>query len=127
MTLGAITGAGPSADTDTRSQREAVGALSGKEADRERAIAHRTRRVVMTSLGVMKEQKADHKRSRAVALAATLLVFFVVGPPVWWIADTLIEEERVTSIVSEIAVWSFFMSTALLASALLAGWMRRKS
>jgi hypothetical protein len=62
-----------------------------------------------------------------LASAATLLVFFVVGPPVWWIADTLIEEERVTGMVSELAVWSFFMSAALLASALLAGWMRRKS
>jgi hypothetical protein len=123
MTLGAITGA----DTDTRSHRDAARALSGKEADRERAVAHRTRRVVATSLGVIKEQKADHKRNRAVALAATLLVFFIVGPPVWWVADTLIEEERLTSMVSEIAVWSFFMSTALLASALLAGWMRRKS
>jgi hypothetical protein len=127
MTLGAITGAGPSRGRDLKSDRDAARALSGKEADRERAIAHRTRRVVMTSLGVMRERNADHKRNRAVALAATLIVFFVLGPPVWWIADTLIEEERLTSMVSEIAVWSFFMSTALLASALLAGWMRRKS
>jgi hypothetical protein len=81
----------------------------------------------MTSLGVMQEQKASRKRNRAVALAATLLVFFVIGPPIWWVADTLIEEEHLTSIASQIAVWSFLMSTALMASALLAGWMRRKS
>ena len=37
-----------------------------------------------------------------MAVAATLLVFFVVGPPVWWLADTLIEEERITSFLSEV-------------------------
>jgi hypothetical protein len=112
---------------ETGSHRDVLAALSGVSADRDRAVAHRTRRVVMASLGVMQERNAGLRRKRAVAIAATLLVFFVVAPPVWWIADTLIEEERVTSPVSEIAVWGFFMSTALLASALLAGWMRRRS
>jgi hypothetical protein len=111
---------------EARSARDVAGALAGRAADDDRAVARRTRRVVMASLGVLEEQRAGHRRSRAVAIAATLLVFFVVGPPVWWIADTLIEEERLTSPVSEIAVWAFFLSTALLASALLAGWMRRK-
>jgi hypothetical protein len=110
-----------------RSHAEVLAALAGGDAEMARAAAHRTRRVVMASLGVMQEHKAGLKRNRAVAIAATLLVFFVLGPPLWWIADTLIEEERLTSLVSEITVWGFFLSTALLASALLAGWMRRKS
>ena len=126
MTWGTFPGTAQGTGGDSRSPRDVVSALAGASADRDRAVAHRTRRVVLTSLGVIEERKAGHRRSRAVAIAATLLVFFVVGPPVWWIADILIEEERVTSPVSEIAVWGFFMSTALLASALLAGWLRRK-
>lgn len=102
-------------------------ALSINDAARDRAVAQQTRQVVMASLGVIKDIKADHKRNRGVAVAATLLVFFIVGPPVWWLADTLIEEERLTSPLSEIGVWSFLMSTALIGSALLAGWLRRRS
>ncbi len=102
-------------------------ALSGHGAERQRAVAHQTRRVVMASMGVIQEQKAGRSRNRAVALAATLLVFFVVGPPIWWVADTLIDEERLTSPASEIAVWGFLVITALLGSALLVGWVRRKS
>jgi hypothetical protein len=120
MTSGSVTGTG----SDTT---ELVKALTGNSADRDRAVAQQTRQVVMASLGVIKDIKADHKRNRAVAVAATLLIFFVVGPPVWWLADTLIEEERLTSPLSEIGVWGFLMSTALLGSALLAGWLRRRS
>jgi len=75
----------------------------------------------------MQEQRAGRKKTRAMALAATLVVFFVVAPPIWWIAENLIEEEHVTSTLSELAVWGFFSVTALLSSALLAGWLRRRS
>jgi len=115
-----MTGTGVNAEELTR-------ALAGTDADRERAVAHQTRRVVMASLGVIQELKANHRRNRAVAVAATLLVLFIVAPPVWWIADSLIEEERVTSLASQIALWGFLMSTALLGAALLVGWLRRKS
>ena len=104
-----------------------VEAMAGYGGERERAIADRTRRVVVASAGVMRDQRAGRKRIRAITLAATLVVFFIVGPPVWWIAETLIEEEHLTSMVSELAVWGFFSVTALLGSALLAGWLRRKS
>jgi hypothetical protein len=117
----------PETSTKGAAHRDVLSALAGHGAERERDVAHQTRRVVMASLGVIQEQKAGRSRNRAVALAATLLVFFVVGPPIWWVADTLIEEERLTSPVSEIAVWGFLVVTALLGSALLVGWMRRKS
>ena len=127
MASGAITRTAPETGTDTRSHCEVLTALAGGDAEIARSAADRTRRVVMASLGVMQEHKAGLKRNRALAIAATLLVFFVVGPPIWWIADSLIEEERLTSVVSEITIWGFFLSTALVASALLAGWLRRKS
>lgn len=114
-------------NSDGATRGDLAEAMTGFSGDRDRATADRTRRVVVASAGVMREQRAGRKRIRAMALAATLVVFFVVGPPVWWVADTLIEEEHLTSLVSELAVWGFFSITALLGSALLAGWLRRRS
>lgn len=124
-TPGPALGAAPDDGRTTRSNLAET--LAGYSGDRDRATTDRTRRVVMASAGVMQEQRAGRKKIRAMALAATLVIFFVVAPPVWWVADTLIEEEHMTSVVSELAVWGFFSITALLGSALLAGWLRRKS
>lgn len=116
------------AQDDGRSVRSTVvQTMAGYSGDRDRATAERTRRVVMASAGVMQEQRAGRKKIRAMAMAATLVIFFVVAPPIWWVADSLIEEEHMTSVISELAVWGFFSVTALLGSALLAGWLRRRS
>jgi hypothetical protein len=101
--------------------------LAGGSADREREVAHSTRRVVMASLGLIKEQKAGRKRVRAIAIASILVFLLVFGPLIWWAVDDLISGERLGDPASQLALWACIVCPALLAAAVVAGWLRHRS
>ncbi len=108
------------------SNRDLLEALAGKQAGRERAVAEKTRRVVLASAGVMKDQRADRKRSKALALAGLLLMLLALGPFVWRVSDDVIGGERWSDIATQTSLWVCLLCPALLAAALVAGWSRNK-
>ncbi len=107
------------------SNHDLLSALAGNQASRDRAVAHKTRRVVMASLGVMKDQKAGRKKSRAVAVASILLMGLALGPFFWHVADDLIGGEHISDIATQTSLWVCIACPALLAAALIAGWRRK--
>jgi hypothetical protein len=111
------------ADTD----RDLLSALSGAQAGRDRAVAHHTRRVVLSSLGVMQDQKAGRKRGRSLALASILLVILAMGPFVWRVADDIVGGEHWEDLATQASLWVCVFFPAVLAAAIVAGWMRSNS
>lgn len=112
---------------DGSRDRDLSAALAGQGADREREVAQSTRRVVMASLGVIKEQKADRRRVRAIAIASILVFLLIFGPLIWWAVDNLISGEHMGDLASEFSLWACIVCPALLAAAVVAGWLRHRS
>jgi hypothetical protein len=101
-------------------------AASLNDADRDRAVAHSTRRVVMASLGVMQDQQALRKRGRSLALAALLVVVLILGPLAWLAVDHFISGGHLGDLTTEFSLWVCILCPALLAAALVAGWLRKR-
>jgi len=108
------------------SNHELLAALAGKQGGRERSVAERTRRVVMASAGVMRDQRADRKRSRSLALASFLLMLFALGPFIWRVADDVIGGEHWNDMATQTSLWVCLLCPALAAAVLVAGWSRIK-
>ncbi len=119
----AITGAAAGAEN---ASGELLAALAGKRAGRERAVAQTTRRVVRTSLGVMQEQEAGRRRSRALAVAALLMVLLALGPFAWHVTDGLLGGEHMADIFTQTSLWICILCPAILAAVIVAGWARSK-
>jgi hypothetical protein len=122
---GAADGATP--EERATADQDLVSALAGHEANRACAVAHRTRRVVSASLGVMQEQKAGRKRTRSLALASILVVLLLLGPLVWWAVNDLTADGHLSDPSSQFALWVCILCPALAAAVLVAGWMRHRA
>jgi len=113
-------------DRDSETERDLLAALTGKEAGRDQAVAYRTRRVVLASHGVMQDQKAGRKRGRALALASILLLILAMGPFVWRVTDDIAGGEHWADMATQSSLWICILFPALVAAALVAGWMRQR-
>ena len=101
-------------------------AASLGDSERDRSVARSTRRVVMASMGVMRDQQAAHKRTRSVALAALVIVLLAVAPLAWLVVDYFNSGGHWGDLTSEFGLWVCVLCPALVAAALVAGWLRKK-
>jgi Na+-driven multidrug efflux pump len=80
----------------------------------------------MASMGVMQDQKAVRKRSRALALAAIVVLLLVIGPLAWLAVDYFNSGGHFGDLNCEVTLWAGLLCSALLGAALVAGWLRKR-
>jgi len=101
-------------------------ALAGLDAGRTRTVAERTRRVVASSQGVLKEQEAGRNRARAYALAGVIVLLLLLAPLAWEAVEGLSGDEHLGDPGSQMALWGVIACAAMLAAVLVVGWLRRR-
>jgi hypothetical protein len=111
----------------TQPSADLLAALAGHDASRDAAVGYRTRRVVLSSLGVMREQKQDRTRARAVALSVALILPLLIAPLVWEATDSFIAGEHLGDPGSQLSLWATVFCCTLLAAVLVAGWLKNRA
>lgn len=106
---------------------ELISALAGHDASREAAVGYHTRRVVLSSLGVLREQKQSRSRARGVALSFVLIVPLLIAPLVWEATDSFIAGEHLGDPGSQLSLWATVFCCTLLAAVLVAGWWKKRA
>jgi hypothetical protein len=124
--------AGDPPDSSSNSQdqpqnQDILSALAGTEAGRDRVVANRTRRVILSSLGVMREEREGRSRARGLALAVLVLVPLLIAPLLWEVTDSFIAGEHPGDPGSQLTLWAGVVCCALLAAALVAGWWKNRA
>ena len=114
-------------DQSSGLRSELLIALAGHDANRDRKVAQRTRRVVISSRGVMQEQKQNRSRVRGVALAVTFIVLLLIAPLLWEATDSLIAGEHFGDLGNQLSLWACIVCPTLLGAALVAGWWKHRS
>ena len=125
-----VSPANPAAQSATHASEPAsdlLASLTGTETGREAAVGHRTRRVVLSSLGVIREQKQSVARVRGLALAAAIVAPLLIAPLIWEATDSFIGGEHLGDVGSQLSLWATVFCCTLLAAVLVAGWLKRRS
>jgi hypothetical protein len=107
--------------------KDLLSAITGTQADRQRLVCSRVRNVVNTSRGILNEQKEMRCRNRALAGAAVVIFLFLVGPLLWMACEHFSAGGRWCDENGQMGIWLFLWGSALLACALLAGWLKKRS
>jgi hypothetical protein len=103
-----------------------LSALSGLDANRTRTVANRTRRVVLSSQGVLQEQNRGRNRARSFAIAGAIVLLLLLAPLAWQASEGFTQGEHLLDPSAQLAIWAVIACAAILAAALVAGWLRRR-
>ncbi len=103
-----------------------VAALAGTDAPRERALSLRTRRTVHNAAAARRGERAQERRSLAIALMLTGALALALAPALWAGIDDILGGETLLDLPGMLIVLGIFLCVAVAAALLLVSGERAK-
>lgn len=97
------------------SSSELVAALSGLDANRDRALTNRTRRAVQEAASDLREGRHLTRRSGAIALLTLAGFLMLLSPAIWSSVDDMLGGEFLLDLPGMIAALAFTLFAAVAA------------